>query len=102
MIDYVISTFKSKYTAYHNKKYPDGTVKLYISKIWEYSKDFEDFLEGINFFILLERICLERGLQKIKLKNRCKPINSFNCKMEKIAWNMTVLLRNDMGGLFNE
>ena len=60
-----------------------GEVKLFISSIWKCSKSFEHFVQKMIFYIIIERICLERAFQKIKMKNRCKP-----CKMEKYALEM--------------
>lgn len=83
-IKYKISTYPSKFMGYHSKNKENGEVKLYILTIWKSSLNkFDDFVYIINHIIILERICLERAFQKIRMKNRCKP-----CKMEKYAMEM--------------
>jgi len=58
-------------------------LKLFPSKIDIHNK----FIKTFIFLIILERICLERGFQKIKMKNRCNP-----CKMEKYAYKIMELV----------
>ena len=82
-IFYKISTFPSKFLGYQEKKGKNGTIKLFITSIWGISQDFNKFLEEMIFTLILERICLERAFQKIRMKNRCNP-----CKMERFAVSM--------------
>lgn len=79
-VDYDVSLFNSKFCAYQSKKGAQGNVKIFISTIYDENNDFDDFVSSIIYFTVLERICLERGFQKIKMKNRCKP-----CKIKKYA-----------------
>ena len=81
---YKISLYPSKFVGYQFKSGATGEVKVFISTIWNHSITFEDFLEKIIYITILERICLERAFQKIRMKNRCKPF----CKMEKYAIKM--------------
>ena len=76
--------YPSKNIGYQSKAREKGEVKLYISTIWSHSTTFEDFVEKIIYITILERICLERAFQKIRMKNRCKPY----CRMEKYAIKM--------------
>lgn len=82
-IEYIISTNKSKFCGYQSKKGNSGTVKVFIPNIYSISVDFDDFIDWLEFFLIVERICLERAFQKIKMKNRCNP-----CKMDKYAHMM--------------
>ena len=88
-IEYKISLHLSKFLAYQSKNKNKGIVKLFISVIWKYvRKDFDRFVIWINYLTILERICLERAFQKIRMKNRCKPYKDFLCKIEQIAYLM--------------
>lgn len=82
-IEYKISLYPSKCAAYQSKNKDKGEIKLYISTIWKHSKNFDYFVQWIIYYTIVERICLERAFQKIRMKNRCKP-----CKMEKYALEM--------------
>jgi len=88
-VEYKVSTYPSKSGAYQSKNKYYGCVKLFISTIYKRSKSFEHFVQRIIFNILLERICLERGFQKIIMRNRCKLYQKdekiYSCKMEWIA-----------------
>jgi hypothetical protein len=92
---YRVSTYPSKFGGYHCKNKINGTVTLFVSTIWKTTKnninmleEGDDSIDLFNWFVddfiylhILERICLERGFQKIKMKNRCKP----SCKMSPYA-----------------
>lgn len=82
-IEYKISTYPSKFAGYQSKSGMNGKVTMYISTIWNYSENFDDFVNYIVFIVILERICLERAFQKIRMKGRCNP-----CKLEKFAYFM--------------
>lgn len=79
-VKYKISTYPAKSHAYQSKKGLEGVITLYISNIWKHSKSYGRFVVDCIYYIILERVCLERGFQKIRMKNRCNP-----CKMEKYA-----------------
>lgn len=82
IVEYRVSTYRSKYNAYWNPKKPKATITFYVSTLWEESEsDFNTFVDHLIFLHILERICLERRFQHIKMKNRCKP----TCKMAKYA-----------------
>lgn len=85
VVEHIISTRDSKFLGYQSKKGNNGQVKLFINSIWDKSQDFNKFVYGLIFTDILERICLERGFQKIRMKHRCKPV----CKMEQYAIYMT-------------
>jgi len=82
-IRYKISTYPSKFGGYHSKNKENGIITAYITRIWNQCQDFDNFVSDFIYINILERICLERGFQKIRMKNRCKP-----CKMEKYANEM--------------
>lgn len=92
-VDYKISLYSSKFAGYQSKNKNYGYVKLFIPSIWDwvntwndnYKNIFEDFVSAINYIVLLERICLERAFQKIKMTKRCEIYNGFSCKMDYIA-----------------
>ena len=85
-VEYKVSLYPSRFLGYQSKARDKGEVKAYISTIWEYcGADYWKFIFSLDFILLLERICLERAFQKIRMKDRCKPYKSFTCKMEWIA-----------------
>ena len=98
-VDYKISLYPSKFVGYQSKSKNQGYVKLFISSIWDwvntwsdnYKNIFENFISAINYIILLERICLERAFQKIRMTKRCENYNGFNCKMDYVA---TLIAKN--------
>lgn len=67
---------------------------MFVGRIWIHSPSLDDFINNLSYIILLERICLERGFQKIRLKDRCKNDSNGWCKMEKIARLMVDKLPN--------
>ena len=80
-MEYKISTFQSKYNAYWKVKQQIPMITFYVSTLWKSSEnDFDTFVDHLIFLHILERICLERRFQHIRMKNRCKP-----CKMWKYA-----------------
>ena len=79
-IKYIFSTHLSKFGGYQAKNGKNGTITIFISSIYKSSMNFEDFVEWLDFYLIVERICLERAFQKIRMKNRCNP-----CKMERYA-----------------
>jgi hypothetical protein len=85
VIQHIISTRNSKFSGYQSKKGNNGNVKLFINTIWNQTKDFDKFVNDLIYFDILERICLERGILKIRMKNRCMPF----CKMQQYAIYMT-------------
>ena len=91
-VKYKVSLYPSRYCAYQSKKGKSGEVKLFISTIWDFSRNFDKFLKNCISLIILERICLERGFQKIKMKNRCKDFRGYHCKMEFFAYKIMELV----------
>lgn len=91
-VNYKISTYPSKSFAYQSKNKHNGEVKLFISTIWIHSKSFEHFVQACIYYTLIERVCLERGFQRIRMKNRCKPYQKdekkYSCKMEWVTLEM--------------
>lgn len=88
-IEYYISNRKAKNPGYQSKKKNKGRIRLSVSEIWKESfdyannncdlriiKNYEDFenfaftlfIEAIDYYTILERYCLERCFQKIRIK----------------------------------
>lgn len=82
-IEYRVSTYPSKFGGYHSTSKGKSTITAYVSNLF-YEKSFNTFVYNLIFINLIERICLERGFQKIRMKNRCKP----TCKLEKYTYEM--------------
>lgn len=84
-VEYKISLYPSKFKAYSGKKGKNGYVKLFISNIWEEAdKDFDLLVMRMICYTLLERICLERAFNKIRIKGgKCNP-----CCVKKYALEM--------------
>jgi len=83
-VNYKVSLYKSVALARWNINKDKGNVFLYVSKIWDMidkTNIFAYFVEWCIYFTLIERICLERAYNKIKIKGgRCNP-----CCVEKIT-----------------
>lgn len=75
---YKISLYPSRFHAYQTKKGKKGIITQYISNYR--IENFDWFVGQLIAFQLLERICLERAFQKIKLKQRCD-----RCPPKRIA-----------------
>ena len=74
---------------YQSKKGKEGILKIFVSTLWKYvDNSFDGFVYGLIYTTLLERICLERCFQKIRMINRCKPFRGLSCKMEYILKNI--------------
>jgi len=83
IVEYKVSTHKSKYEGYHSKKGNIGSVKAFISNLWhdviQYSKRldidiFDLFVESLITTYICERFCLERAFQRIRIKGgACNP-----------------------------
>jgi len=89
-INYKVSLYKAKTMARFNKNKNKGNIILYISNIWNIDKNkllsFNHFVEWCIYFTLVERICLERAHNKIKIKGgKCKP-----CCVEEIAFHIYI------------
>lgn len=84
-VDYTLSLHNSKFIGYQSKNKNTGKITIYIATLWKWilERDYtlDHFVSEIIFITILERICLERAFQKIRMKNRCEPI----CSMEKYA-----------------
>lgn len=73
-VNYKTSLFPSKKATRWNINKEKGDITIYVTNIWNNSKDFDDFVEGCIFFTLVERICIERAYNKIKIKGgHCNP-----------------------------
>jgi len=84
-VEYRVSLHPSKSAGYQSKARNRGTVTLFLPVLWERSGgDVDAFVDELVCVSVLERICLERAWQKIRMKNRCHP----TCKMEKIMLMM--------------
>jgi hypothetical protein len=87
-IKYKVSLYPSKYVGYNSKNKGIGKVTIFITTLWKWipkiSGNLDNFITEFINILILERICLERGFQKIRMKNRCKP----GCKLEKYAKEM--------------
>lgn len=82
-VDMNISLNISKYRGYHSKSGYNGKITLFIPIIWGSSKYEDDFIINSCHVYLLERICLERAFNKIRIKNRC-----FPCKLYPLVSHM--------------
>ncbi len=85
-VKYKISLFPAKNMARWNINKEKGNIIIYISNIWNNNrtKGFISFVEWCIYFILIERICLERAHNKIRIKGgRCNP-----CCVEDIAFKI--------------
>lgn len=83
-VNYVISTYPSKFAGYQSKKGNEGTIKAFVSTVYKGSYDLDAFVLHLIHIILHERVCLERAFNKIKIKGgMCNP-----CCVEKIADKM--------------
>ena len=81
-VDYSVSLHPAKSEGYQSKAGTKGKITLYAVNLWKNADgDFEDFLERLTYVALLERICIERAWQGIRMTNRCQP----HCKLQKIA-----------------
>lgn len=82
-VELFISLNKSKFHGYQSKSGYNGKIKLFISNIWDNSINEDDFIINFCYVYLLERVCIERAFNKIKIKNRCSP-----CKLRPIINKM--------------
>lgn len=69
-VEYRISLHPSKFAAYQSKKGSTGVITNFISQY--HHKNFDWFVGELIAYQLVERVCLERAFNKIRLKNRCK------------------------------
>jgi hypothetical protein len=83
-VKYNVSTYLSKFAGYQSKKGKNGKVKIFISKIWRWAKeDFSTFWKRMIFIILIERICLERAFNNIRIEGgMCNPCCVKNAAKE--------------------
>ena len=86
-VDYKISLYPSNYCGYQSKNKNIGKIVCYVSSIWKYVKEnfetelirFTMFNIMLNYTLTIERYCLEKGFQRIRIKGgACSP-----CCMEK-------------------
>jgi hypothetical protein len=103
-VEYKVSLHESKHGGRWNINKDNGTITFNLPLLYDYSKrvveqyrtknETDAFTNDmtINFFItqlieteVVERVCIERAHQKIKIKGgRCKPF----CKVESVAMHM--------------
>ena len=86
--DYNISLYPSKY---HGWWRPNGKINIYVGTIWnamneDYLDSTEDdkvdeFIKDMSNVMLVETICLYRGKNRLKVKNKCTP----HCKVARLA-----------------
>jgi len=82
-VQYRIST-KISSAGYHSINKEKGFVIVNPSNL-RYS-NFDEFIIQFIYILILERICLERAHNKIKMKNRCKPICKVAIITDYIFW----------------
>lgn len=84
-VNYRVSIYASKFLGYQSKSGRKGIVKLYISNIWKWADgDFSVFWKRMIAILLMERICLERAFNKIRIKGgKCNP-----CCVKPVALEM--------------
>lgn len=81
-IDLHISTHPSEFLGYQAKSGTRGTITLFASSLWKEGRgEFDRFVAELEYVYLLERICIERAFQRIRMKDRCEPF----CKLQKVA-----------------
>lgn len=77
-----ISTHPSKFAGYQAKAGSRGKITLYVQTLWMDAGGDEDrFIDGLAYVYLLERVCLERAFQRIRMTDRCEPV----CKLLRVA-----------------
>ena len=92
IVEYLISTRKSRFAGYQAKKDNRGSVKVFVSTLSEHTNSFENFTNALIYYTLHERICLERAFNKIKIKGgMCNP-----CCVENAAIEMYNALQLDL------
>jgi len=87
-IEYKVSTHPSKFYAWQEKKGTVGSIKLFVSTIYKEAVSYSEetfvsrsFVRLLIFYTLVERFCIERAFQKIRMHQRCKP----ECKIAPYA-----------------
>ena len=83
-VEYLVSIRKSKFIGYQSKKVSKGFVKAFLSTLWDDShQDYYLFVLRLIWVQIHERMCLERGFQKIKIKGgMCNPCCVQNCSRQ--------------------
>jgi hypothetical protein len=86
--EYNMSLFPSKY---HGWWRPTGKINIYVGTIWSGMKDslkeaeeeekIDEFIKDMSNVMLIETICLYRGKNRLKVKNKCTP----HCKVARLA-----------------
>ena len=98
-VDFRVSLKNGRYPARWNINKDNGIVTVYLPEIWDNARDhslfyehdhpeqtYQNFLDELILSNLLERICLERAHEGIRLKgrSRCDP----NC----CIWRTTIMM----------
>jgi hypothetical protein len=87
-VNYKISLHKGKTPARWNINKNKGDITLYISNIWEESESYISFIYWLIYSVIIERVCLERAFNKIRVKGgRCNP-----CCVKNVASKMFDIL----------
>ena len=82
-VNYKVSLHKSVSSARWNIKKDKGNIILYVSNIWDEFPNFDYFIEYCIYYTLMERICLERAFNKVRIKGgRCNPCCVVNITKE--------------------
>lgn len=84
---YKIGLKSSKFYGYQSKKGNKGVVKVFINNIYRDFPKFNSFVRELIYFTLIERICLERAFNKIRIKGgMCNPccVRSLTNKIFKL------------------
>ena len=118
-VDYVVSTggkprYDSATIGYHNTfGNGRGQVKLMLGTFdramrdisnnkWDPAASDYDFSYLVEYMIqtiVLERVCLERAFERIRMHDRCKPLKvdrDYSCKMDYISELMVGCIKDDI------
>ena len=92
-VKYLISISASKFHGYQSKKDNMGYVKAFVSNLWDHANaDYNLFVLRLIHIFIHERVCLERGFQRIKIKGgMCKP-----CCVRNVAGEMYEAILDDI------
>jgi len=99
-VNFKCSLYPSKFAGYQAKSGNKGTITSYISTIWDTTQKelkrredpFELFVKLLNYIQVIERYCLERAFQKLRIKGgMCNP-----CCIQSAA-NYTTQYLFDLG-----
>lgn len=81
-VEYKISMYPSRFHGRQYKLRNKGCVTIFVLSLWDHTYEkkldmdtnFSDFVSDLISIIIMERICLETGFQKIRIKGgSCNP-----------------------------